>query len=77
VLGVIQVINKKGGKTFSQEDVNLLQSLSSGAALALQNARYAQRLLQEERIRSELMIAHQIQQGILPGPFAGQSGYSF
>ncbi len=77
VLGVIQVINKKGGKTFSQEDVNLLQSLSSGAALALQNARYAQRLLQEERIRSELMIAHQIQQGILPGPFAGHPAIHF
>jgi len=77
VLGVIQVINKKGGKTFSQDDVNLLQSLSSGAALALQNARYAQRLLQEERIRSELLIAHQIQQGILPGPFKGHPGIHF
>ena len=32
VLGVIQVINKKGGKSFSQEDVNLLQSLSSGGS---------------------------------------------
>ena len=46
VLGVIQVINKKGGQVFLQDDANLLQSLSSGAALALQNARYAQRLLQ-------------------------------
>lgn len=77
VLGVIQVVNKKGGKKFSQEDVTLLQSLSSGAALAIQNARYAQRLLQEERIRSELMIAHQIQQGILPGPFEGHPGIHF
>lgn len=66
LLGVIQVINKKEDGHFSQDDVNLLQSLSSGAALALQNARYAQRLIQEERIRSELLIAHQIQQGILP-----------
>jgi len=77
LLGVIQVINKKGGKTFSQEDVNLLQSLSSGAALAIQNAKYAQRLIQEERIRSELLIAHQIQQGILPGAFEGPPGIHF
>lgn len=77
VLGVIQVINKKGGKTFTQDDVNLLQSLSSGAAIAIQNARYAQRLLQEERIRSELLIAHQIQQGILPGPFKGHPAIHF
>lgn len=77
LLGVIQVINKKGGKTFSQEDVNLLQSLSSGAAMALQNARFSQRLLQEERIRSELLIAHQIQQGILPRPFEGHPAIHF
>lgn len=77
VLGVIQVINKKGGKSFSHDDVNLLQALSSGGALALQNARYAQRLLQEERIRSELLIAHQIQQGILPDPFEGHPNIHF
>ena len=77
LLGVIQVINKKGGKTFLQEDVNLLQSLSSGAAMALQNARFSQRLLQEERIKSELLIAHQIQQGILPRPFAGHPDIHF
>jgi sigma-B regulation protein RsbU (phosphoserine phosphatase) len=77
VLGVIQVINKKSGKAFSQDDVNLLQSLSSGAALALQNAKYAQRLIREERNRSELLIAHQIQQGILPGPFKGHPAIHF
>lgn len=69
VLGVLQVINKKGREAFSQDDATLLQSLSTGAALAIQNAEYSQRLLQEERIRSELLIAHQIQQGILPAPF--------
>lgn len=71
VLGVIQVVNKIGGKTFSQDDITLLQALSNGGAVAIQNAQYALRLLQEERIRSELLIAHQIQQGILPGPFTG------
>ena len=77
LLGVIQVINKKGGRKFSPEDINLLQSLSSGAAISIQNARYAQRSIQEERIRSELLIAHQIQQGILPRPFEGRSDIHF
>lgn len=77
VLGVIQVINKKGGQRFSKDDVNLLQALSSGGALAIQNASYAQRLVQEERIRSELMIAHQIQQGILPREFPGHQDIHF
>ncbi len=57
LLGVIQVINKKDDQLFSQDDVDLLQSLSNGAALAIQNAKYAERLLQEEHMRSELLIA--------------------
>ncbi len=77
MLGVIQVINKEHGKIFSQDDVNLLKALSNGAAIAIQNVKYAQRLLQEERIRSELMIAHQIQQGILPSPFPGHRAIHF
>lgn len=77
VLGVMQVVNKKNGKKFSQDDINLLQSLSSGAALALQNATYAQRLLLEERNRSELLIARQIQEGILPRPFPENSDICF
>ena len=77
VIGVIQVINKEGGKRFSLNDITLLQSLSNGAAIAIQNAQYAQRLIQEERIRSELLIAHQIQQGILPAPFKGHPNIHF
>ena len=57
LLGVIQVINKKGDQVFSQDEVDLLQSLSNGAALAIQNAEYAERLLHEEHMRSELLIA--------------------
>lgn len=77
VIGVIQIINKQSGQQFSQNDITLLQALSSGAAIAIQNAQYAQRLIQEERIRSELLIAHQIQQGILPAPFAGHPAIDF
>ena len=77
LLGVIQVINKKDNEHFSLDDVSLLQSLSGGAALALQNARFAQRLLQQERIRSELLIAHQIQQGILPDGSQTYAGMHF
>ncbi|PID56846.1 hypothetical protein CSB45_09255 [candidate division KSB3 bacterium] len=77
LLGVIQVINKQGESEFSQDDINLLKSLSSGAAISIQNARYAQQSLHEERIRSELLIAHQIQQGILPAPFKGHPQIHF
>ena len=57
LLGVLQIINKADEQRFTQDDVDLLTSLSSSAALAIQNAQYAQRLLQEERLQSELLIA--------------------
>ena len=77
LLGVVQVVNKEHGREFQQDDIHLLKALSNGAAIAIQNVKYAQRLLQEERIRSELLIAHQIQQGILPRPFPPQPGVHF
>lgn len=77
LFGVIQVINKRDGEHFNQDDINLLKALSNGAAVAIQNAKYAQRLLEEERIRSELRIAYKIQQGILPDPFPGHPAIHF
>ncbi len=77
LFGVIQVINKRTGMHFDQDDITLLKVLSNGAAVAIQNAKYAQRLLQEERTRSELRIAYKIQQGILPKPFSGHPTIHF
>jgi sigma-B regulation protein RsbU (phosphoserine phosphatase) len=54
-----------------------LKALSNGAAIAIQNVEYAQRLVQEERIHSELTIAQQIQQACLPAPFAGHPDIHF
>ncbi len=76
-LGVIQISNKQGGKQFFREDVKLLQALSSSAALAIQNAQYAKRLVKEERIHSEILFARQIQQDILPDPFPAHPDIRF
>ena len=38
VVGVIEVINKKDGSIFKQEDCNLLMSFSAQAAIAIENA---------------------------------------
>jgi HD-GYP domain-containing protein (c-di-GMP phosphodiesterase class II) len=47
--GVIEIINKKDGELFYDEDVSLLESLSTELALALENAR----LLESARYRAE------------------------
>ncbi len=77
VMGVVQVVNKQGGNEFSAGDLNLLKSLSNGAAIAIQNVKFAQRLLHEERTRKELEIAQQIQRDILPKSFSGHPAIHF
>lgn len=42
VIGALEVLNKKGGKSFSEEDVKLLEILAAQAAVAIENARLFQ-----------------------------------
>lgn len=39
IIGVLQVINKRGGGTFTREDQEFLEGMSSQVAIALENAR--------------------------------------
>lgn len=55
-IGVVEALNKRGGRGFSQEDVETLTALAAQAAIAIENARlheaavdHAERL--EERVR--------------------------
>jgi signal transduction histidine kinase len=50
VVGVMQVLNKQGGEPFTEQDLRLLTTLASQAAIAVENARLV-RSLKEERDR--------------------------
>jgi sigma-B regulation protein RsbU (phosphoserine phosphatase) len=66
-IGALQLINKLGGDgLFDEQDQHVLGVLASAAALAINNARMADRLLEQERIRRELELAREIQLGLLP-----------
>lgn len=66
-LGAIELINKRGGDgRFDHNDLHLLQVLSSSAALAILNARMAEALVEQERVRRELELAAEIQRSLLP-----------
>ncbi len=43
LVGVIEIINKRGGKKFTEEDLQWLEIFSTQAALAVQNARLTRR----------------------------------
>jgi len=69
VLGAIELINKRGGDgCFAPDDARLLEILASSAALAVANAQLARAQVEHERMRRELELAAEIQQGLLPAP---------
>ena len=52
---------------FDQEDVNVLKAFSDNVNIAIENARLLQESLEKERYKSELMIARDMEQKLLPG----------
>ncbi len=50
MVGVIEILNKRGGKRFTEEDLQWLEIFATQAAIAVQNARSF------ERVRNELTV---------------------
>ncbi len=65
-LGVLQVLNKRGGLLFDESDHLLLRALAAPAALAISNARLAAESLEQERLHRELSMARRMQRSLLP-----------
>lgn len=76
-IGAIELVNKRAGDhLFDPADLTFLETLSASAALAVQNARMAEALLEQERVKRELELAAEIQRSLLPpadaaGPVQG------
>ncbi|WNR44019.1 PP2C family protein-serine/threonine phosphatase [Paenibacillus roseipurpureus] len=77
IIGVLQVLNKRGDAPFTDRDLQLLESIASPTAAALENAMLYDALEKsihalkittaaKERMESELRIATDIQMGFLP-----------
>ncbi|MFA5803064.1 MAG: GAF domain-containing SpoIIE family protein phosphatase [Melioribacteraceae bacterium] len=61
LIGVIQTMNKRGGETFTAEDLKLFEALAAQCAVAIDNAR-----LIELEIKYELNTARNIQMKLIP-----------
>jgi serine phosphatase RsbU (regulator of sigma subunit) len=68
-LGVIQVDRFRQGMPFRSEDLQLLTAVAMQVAVVLENAALHAELIREERLRQELQLAREIQQGFLPTEF--------
>jgi len=66
LLGVIQAINPANRNGFDENDMNLFRVFSNQAALAVQNAIFFQKAIEEERLDGELQSAKLIQESLTP-----------
>lgn len=77
VLGVIQIDTCDSRHRFTRDDLEVLASVACQAAFAVENAQLHEIALQEEVLRRELSLAHQVQQGLLPAAPPELPGYEF
>jgi len=77
ITGVAQVINRLDGKPFDQDDLELFLSLSSMAAIALENAKMHQQILEKQRLVKDMEFARTVQESFLPQKSPEVQNYSF
>jgi serine phosphatase RsbU (regulator of sigma subunit) len=66
IVGVFQLLNKRGERKFTDEDEQYLESLSIHAALAVENARLHSSALEKERYDREVQAAQDVQRKFQP-----------
>lgn len=65
-IGALNFGPKDSGKAYSDEDIDLLETLSSHCALAFENSRLLREEIEKKKLEEELWIAKNIQAGLLP-----------
>ena len=73
--GVLAVFNKKGAKTFSDDDQRLLAILASQSAQIVENARLYEAEREFVKMQEEVLLAAKIQSDLLPRTSPSLSGY--
>jgi sigma-B regulation protein RsbU (phosphoserine phosphatase) len=74
LIGVSQVINSSHGK-FTKSDEKLMEAIVQMVAIAINNARTHQRLLEQEVLQHDLELAKSIQSSFLPESAPEVPGY--
>lgn len=66
LMGLISLGEKKSGKFYRKEDINLLNILANQGAVAIENAQMVEEVIEKERMEEELSIARDLQTSMLP-----------
>src|SRR5262249_3122972 len=78
--GILSLSLRRGQFNYSVADREVLMSVAGQLALVIENARLAERMVAEERLRRELALAAEVQRRLLPerppeGPGVGLAGF--
>lgn len=65
-IGVLELINKHNGEAFDATDAGILRLLAAPTALAINNARLANELVEQQRLKREFDLARRLQKLLLP-----------
>jgi len=65
-VGVVTLVNSHSGGAFTTSEVEILETIASFGAIAVENAILAEAAKERERLRGQLLIAREIQQELLP-----------
>jgi serine phosphatase RsbU (regulator of sigma subunit)/pSer/pThr/pTyr-binding forkhead associated (FHA) protein len=76
-LGVIQVDAHDRRHRFGKEDLDVLASIASQAAIAVDNAQLHESSLKQQAMQRDLELARRVQQGLLPSAPPQLPGYHF
>ncbi|UCF92578.1 MAG: SpoIIE family protein phosphatase [Desulfobacterales bacterium] len=73
--GLISLGRKKSGKFYRKEDVNLLNTLANQGAVAIENARLVDEVIEKQRMEEELAIGRELQVSMLPSNMPQVKGF--
>lgn len=74
-LGMVVLTSKATVREFSQEDLELLVSLASIAALKIRNAALTEQAIERQKMERDLLLARRIQESMLPRELPRFEGY--
>ncbi|HEX2164385.1 MAG TPA: SpoIIE family protein phosphatase [Thermoanaerobaculia bacterium] len=75
-LGMIVLDSRLGVRQFTEDDLELLVSLASAAALRIRNVALAEEAAERRRMASELALARRIQVALLPAELPALPGWT-
>jgi serine phosphatase RsbU (regulator of sigma subunit) len=73
-IGAFILSSKLSGKAYSDEDIDLLKTITYQCGIALENARLRTEEIEKQKIEKELLIARNIQNSLLPGKYFEMPG---